>query len=106
MPKSNTPSRLFNGTGVARDETKAAAIFLKSARRGNPIAQNRLAHILFRGRGLPADPVQAAQWHLIAKAAGNGDIALDDMVAKLKPDDRAAAEKAAKPWLEYLAART
>ena len=96
---------LFNGNGLAKDEAKAAEIFLKSARQGNPIAQNRLAHILFRGRGLPADPVQAARWHLIAKAGGNGDVILDDLVAKLTPDDRAAAEKAAKPWFEYLAAR-
>ena len=65
-----------------------------------------MAHILFAGRGLPADPVQAAQWHLIAKAGGNGDIALDEKVANLKPEDRAAAEKAAKPWLDFLKARS
>ncbi len=96
---------MFNGNGVAKDEAKAAAIFLKSARMGNPVAQNRLAHILFRGRGLPADLVQAARWHLVAKAGGNGDVILDDLVAQLKPEDRAAAEKAAKSWSNDLAAR-
>ncbi len=95
---------LFNGEGVAKDEAGAAALFLKAARKGSPIAQNRLANILARGRGLPADPVEAAKWHLIAKAGGDGDVGLDDFVSKLKPEQRASAEKAAKPWLDVLAA--
>ena len=60
---------LYNGTGVAKDEAAAAAILLqKAARRGSPIAQNRLARVFATGRGLPADPVEAIKWHLISKA--------------------------------------
>ena len=41
---------LFNGDGIAKDETAAAEMFLKAARRGSPIAQDRLARILTRAR--------------------------------------------------------
>jgi TPR repeat protein len=95
---------LFNGEGVAKDEAGAGSLFLKAARRGSPIAQNRLARMLAVGRGLPADPVQAIKWHLIAKAAGAGDLFLDDFVQKQSTDARARAEKEAKPWLALIAA--
>lgn len=94
---------LFNGNGVTKNEAAATDLFLKSARRGSPIAQNRMANILARGMGRAADPVEAAKWHLIAKAGGNSDPWMDDFVAKLTPDQRAEAQKAAKPWLEILA---
>ena len=45
--------------------------FVKAARRGSAIAQDRLARILMAGRGMPADPANAIKWHLIAKAAGD-----------------------------------
>jgi TPR repeat protein len=95
---------LFNGSGIAKDESAAAALFLKAARKGSPIAQNRLANIFARGRGLPQNSVEAIKWHLIAKAGGDGDVNLDTFVAQQKPEDRAAAQKAAKPWLDMLAA--
>ena len=91
---------LYNGDGVARNQEVAAALFHKAALKNNPVAQNRLAHILASGQGAPADPVAAAKWHLISKARGENDIALDDFVSKLDPDKRAAAEAAAKKWLE------
>jgi hypothetical protein len=43
---------------------------------------------------------------MVAKAGGNGDPVLDEMVAKMKPEDRAEAEKAAKPWFDVLAGRS
>jgi TPR repeat protein len=95
---------LFNGTGVVKDETAAAALLQKAARKGNPVAQNRLANILAIGRGLTADPVQAIKWHIVAKAGGVGDIPLDEFAQKQKPEVRAAAEKAAQPWLEAIKA--
>ena len=95
---------LFNGSGVAKDETAAARIFMKAARRGSAIAQNRLANILSVGRGLPADPVEAIKWHLVSKAGGATDLRLDDFAQKQPPDVRAAAEKAAKPYLAAIAA--
>jgi TPR repeat protein len=93
---------LFNGEGVAKNEAAAAAIFRKAALHGNAIAQDRLARILSAGRGAPADPVQATKWHLVSKARGETDLMLDDFVANLDAQTRAAGEKAAKPWLDAI----
>ena len=95
---------LFNGTGVARNEPVAAELLKKAARRGNPVAQNRLANILAIGRGLKADAVEAIKWHIVAKAGGVSDLPLDAFVQKQTPEIRAAAQKAAQPWLDAIRA--
>ncbi len=97
---------LFNGTGVTKDESKAAALFRKAALRGSPIAQNRLARLLSVGQGAAANPTEAIKWHLIAKAGGNGDPYLDQFAAQQTPQVRAAAEKAARPWLAVLSSKS
>ena len=51
-----------------------------------------------------ADPVEAVKWHLISKASGATDLFLDDFARKQTPSVREAAEKAAKPWLDIIAA--
>ena len=94
---------LFNGTGIQKDEATAISLLRKAARRGSPIAQNRLAHILASGRGVPADPKEAIKWHLVSKAAGASDPVLDEFAASQSAEIRAAAEKDAKPWLLSLA---
>ena len=95
---------LFNGTGTPKDEPRAIALFRKAAMRGSPIAQNRLARVLAVGRAsTPADPVAAVKWHLVSKAGGATDSFLDDFAQKQTPETRAAAEKAAKPWLDFIA---
>ena len=48
---------LFNGTGIAKNETTAGNYLRKAARKGSPIAQNRLAFMYATGRGVKADPV-------------------------------------------------
>jgi TPR repeat protein len=94
---------LFNGTGGAeRNERLAATLLAKAARKGNPIAQNRLANILAVGRGVQANAVEAVKWHIIAKAGGVSDIPLDTFMQKQTPETRDAGEKAAKPWLDAL----
>jgi TPR repeat protein len=93
---------LYNGDGVTRNQEAAAALFHKAAMKNNPVAQNRLAHILSSGIGAPANPVEAVKWHLISKARGETDIGLDDFVAKLDPDKRAAGEAEAKKWIDEL----
>jgi hypothetical protein len=93
---------LYNGDGVTRNQEIAAALFHKAALKNNPVAQNRLAHILASGLGAPADPVAATKWHLISKARGETDLALDDFVAKLDPEKRAAGEAEAKKWIDEL----
>ena len=86
MPRSNTRIALFNGTGIAKNESAAAGYFLKAAQKNNPVAQNRLALMYATGRGIKADPVEAARWHLIAKAGGDNDQFLDEFMRKMKPD--------------------
>jgi hypothetical protein len=94
----------FNGNGVKKDEPAAAELFLRAARRGSPIAQDRLARILMAGRGMPADPVEAVKWHIIAKAGGDHDAELEAFAAKQSKTVRDEAEKKAKEWLSTLAA--
>jgi hypothetical protein len=48
---------------------------------------------------VPADPVQAIKWHLIAKASGDDDAVLESFMHEQKPEIQAAGEKAAQPWL-------
>jgi TPR repeat protein len=90
---------LFNGTGVAKNESAAAGYFLKAAQKSNPAGQSRLALMYATGRGIKADPVEAARWHLIARAGGNNDQYLDEFMRNMKPSDRAMAENKAKPWI-------
>ena len=90
---------LFNGTGTAKNERAAGEYFMKAARKNNAPAQSRLALMYAIGKGLKADPVQAARWHLIARAGGSNDQFLEDHVRKMKPADRAAGEDKAKPWI-------
>jgi uncharacterized protein len=93
---------LFNSDGIDRNQQFAATFFRKAALKGNPIAQDRLAFILAHGLGVPADPVEALKWHLISKAAGETDLPLDEFASKLDANTRAAAEKAAKPWIDAI----
>jgi hypothetical protein len=60
--------RLFNGTGLAKDEAAAAMV---QARREGSVRSPECpgAHPDGR-RGLTADPVQAAKWHILAGQAG------------------------------------
>jgi uncharacterized protein len=93
---------LFNGDGVAKNEQAAAIVLRRAAIRNNAVAQDRLARMLAEGRGTPKNPVEATKWHLISKARGETNLQLDDFVAQLDADTRAAGEKAAKPWLDAL----
>ena len=89
----------FNGTDTPKDQTAAVKMLTSAAKRGSPIAQSRLARILSAGEGVPANPVEAMKWHIIAKADGRGDPELDIYTSKQKPEDRDAAQKAATKWL-------
>jgi TPR repeat protein len=93
---------LFNGTGVEKNEAGAVALLSRAAHKGSPIAQNRLAHVYAAGRVLAADPLAAIKWHLISKAAGAKDLVLDEFMSKQRPEVRAAAERAARPWVDAI----
>jgi len=79
---------LFNGEGVRKDEAGAVKLLQIAAARGNPIAQNRIAHLYAVGGALPRDLAKAAAWNSFAKAAGLDDQALDVATADLTPDER------------------
>jgi TPR repeat protein len=87
-----------------RDKAKAVALIRRAALRGSPIAQNRLAWLFSVGDGVTTNPTEAVKWHLIGKAGGKGDPDLDQYAARQTPQVRAAAEKAAQPWLTVLQA--
>src|SRR4029078_2444953 len=71
------------------------------AKQVNAGPQTGLARLYANGVAVgPADPVQAAKWHLLAREAGVADFTLDILLAKPTPEQRAAADKAAKDWRE------
>lgn len=89
---------LFRGHGVPPDPKRGAQLFQAAADKGMAVAQNRLARCYEYGAGVEANPIEAAKWHLIAKAGGVEDDNLDKIVAKLSKADRAKAQKAADAW--------
>ncbi|HTJ02599.1 MAG TPA: tetratricopeptide repeat protein, partial [Methylovirgula sp.] len=92
---------LFNGQGVTKDETAAASLFLKAAAANNPIAQNRIARLLVVGRGIKQDVVEAMKWHVLARASGEKDTWLDDVLKKLTPVQKKAVEEAVHDYVGY-----
>ena len=96
---------LFNGTGTPKDEAAAVALLWKAARRGSPIAQNRLARVLATGTGAPKDMTEAMKWHLIAKSGGNGDPMLDEMFGPMSAENKKKAEDGARRWFSGKSSR-
>jgi len=81
---------------------RAVELLRTASRKGIVVAQNRLAHCYLEGLGTRRDPVEAAKWHLIAKAGGHEDAALDKAVAALPPSDRQKATLAAAEWRDQM----
>ena len=73
-----------------------------ASRKGLIVAQNRLAHCYDQGIGTAKNPLEAAKWHLVAKAGGYEDAGLDKLVAGLSPADRRKATAAAAEWREQM----
>src|ERR1700730_16043123 len=59
------------GSGVVRNEAKAAQLYRKAADMGNAEAETRFAEALFDGRGVARDPAQSRAW--LEKAARQGN---------------------------------
>jgi uncharacterized protein len=89
---------LFQGRGVPPDQKRGAELFRAAAERGVAVAQNRLARCYAHGAGVDMNAVEAARWHLLAKAGGVEDASLEKIVARLSKADRARAQKAAEDW--------
>ncbi len=92
---------LFNGVGVGKDEKAAATLFLKAAAYNNPVAQNRVARLLVAGRGIEQNLVEAMKWHILARAAGEKDPWLDDVLNKLTPEQKKAVQAAVHQYVGY-----
>jgi TPR repeat protein len=90
--------RLANGRGAPSDIDTAALFLNRAAWAGNAIAQNRIAHLYATGEGMPFDSIEAAKWHLIAKAGGVQDPQMEDLLSTLKPDELARARRLAASW--------
>ena len=83
---------VFRGEGVQPNEKIGAQWLLVSARRGNIVAQNRVARLYAFGKGVEADPVEALKWNILAARSGRGDAELDSMLAKLSDAQKAEAQ--------------
>jgi uncharacterized protein len=91
---------LFKGRGLPADRKRAAWYFTIAAERGNPIAQNRLAHLYAEGVVYKRDLRVAAKWHLLARRAGVEDQKLDLYLATITPDERKQATLEAAQWAD------
>jgi uncharacterized protein len=91
---------LFRGQGIPADAKKGVEYFRSAADKGVIVAQNRLARCYAQGAGVEVDALEAAKWHLIAKAGGLADDSLDKVLAKLSKADRLKAQQAAEEWRE------
>jgi soluble lytic murein transglycosylase-like protein len=70
-----------HGDGVPRDPVRAAQLYCRAARYGDPQAQYSLAWMLTHARGIERDDAQAA--HLFAAAAEQGMVQAQNMLASL-----------------------
>jgi hypothetical protein len=72
----------FAGTGVAKDERKGFALYLKAANQGYALAQLSVAALYETGRGTAPDLAQALHWY--KKAAAQGDQSSAGAVIRLQ----------------------
>jgi soluble lytic murein transglycosylase-like protein len=70
-----------HGDGVPRDPVRAAQLYCRAARYGDPQAQYSLAWMLTNARGIERDDAQAA--HLFAAAAEQGLVQAQNMLASM-----------------------
>ena len=77
--------RLFEGRGLAKDQSAAARWFERAASLGLAPAQYRLGAMYEKGIGVPADPAAAKRWYLKAAEAGNARAAHNLAVMNADP---------------------
>jgi hypothetical protein len=82
----------FDGKGVIRDFTEAAAWFRKAAREGLPAAQWDLGMIYYRGYGVSKDLGTARAW--LQKATARGYAPANEMLPRLDADTGVSARPA------------
>ncbi len=106
--QANLGEMYRDGQGVPKDEQQAAAWYRKAAEQGLARAQFNLGLMYAKGLGVPKDEQSAYFWLLLASAQGN-QVAVKnrDIVERdLSPEQRAAAQAAARDWQPKIAAQS
>jgi len=83
---------LFNGTGIAKDETPPRAVPQSGAKGQCGRAKPPRAHSGDRPRHARRS-LRCREWHTIAKAGGTTDVWLEEYMRKIKDAERISAEK-------------
>ncbi len=81
---------------------RAVELLRSASRKGIAVAQNRLAHCYAGGLGTKKSLAEALKWHLIAKAGGHEDAALEKQLAGVSAKDRQIATLEAAEWREIM----
>jgi len=81
---------------------RAVDLFRSASRKGLAVAQNRLARCYVEGIGITKNLLEAAKWHMIAKAGGQEDAELEKAIGGLSKSDRQKAVLAAAEWREAM----
>ena len=74
-------ARYYDGNGVPKDDTLAAAWLRRAADRGHAWAQANLAMLYSRGHGVPRDEAEAATW--LRRAAEQGLVTAQANLARM-----------------------
>ncbi|WP_054157143.1 tetratricopeptide repeat protein [Rhizobium sp. AAP43] len=80
-----------NGYNGPRDYEKGYRWLSIAAKRGNVVAQNRLAHLYINALGTAPNPVEAAKWYVLSRRAGLKDVGLEDFYLGLNEDQQKQA---------------
>jgi len=73
-------------------------VLLFAANKGNVVAQNRMARLYHKGRGVERDFIEAAKWNILARARGLTNTELDELTTALSEGERGEAKRRAKLW--------
>ncbi|MDQ0419049.1 TPR repeat protein [Peteryoungia aggregata LMG 23059] len=82
---------LVNGYNGPRDYEAGYRWLSIAAKRGNVVAQNRIAHLYINALGTAPNPVEAAKWYVLSRRAGLTDPALEDFYLGLNEEQQKQA---------------
>lgn len=96
VPNMSNDIAAYNPT----DYGYAYGYFKGRAMRGDPVAEDNLAHIYEDGRGVPQNDTQAIYWYTKAANSGNSDAMLSLGVASLYGKGVPKDNQAACAWFD------
>ena len=89
---------LYLGKGVKKDEAAGFNMLRRAAEKGNPVAQNRLAHALRRRQRHQESTLSLPANGTCSRANRASAISASTLHAAVTAEERTAAEKAAYDW--------